>query len=75
MRAHDGLVDILADRETPDDDILQVLAAASRPEQQQRCNRLAKAIADFDAATIETTHGFCLQVLYGSAPLATSTAT
>ncbi len=28
-------------------------------------HRLAKAIADFDAATIETTHGFCLQVLYG----------
>ena len=27
-------------------------------------DRLAKAIADFDAATIETTHGFCLQVLY-----------
>ena len=30
-----------------------------------RRDRLAKAIADFDAATIETTHGFCLQVLYG----------
>ena len=28
-------------------------------------HRLGKAIADFDAATIETTHGFCLQVLYG----------
>ena len=28
-------------------------------------DRLGKAIADFDAATIETTHGFCLQVLYG----------
>ena len=36
-----------------------------RAEQEQRCRRLATAIADFDAATIETTHGFCLQVLYG----------
>ena len=66
VRAFDGLVEVLAGRETPaDDDILQILAAAPRPEQEQRCNRLAKAIADFDAATIETTHGFCLQVLYG----------
>ena len=30
-----------------------------------RHERLAKAIADFDAATIETTHGFCMQVLAG----------
>ncbi len=32
---------------------------------ETRRDRLGKAIADFDAATIETTHGFCLQVLYG----------
>ena len=32
---------------------------------EARRDRLGKAIADFDAATIETTHGFCLQVLYG----------
>ncbi len=30
-----------------------------------RQDRLAKAIANFDAATIETTHGFCMQVLSG----------
>ncbi len=66
VRAFDGLVEVLAGRETPaDDEILQILAAAPRPEQERRCDRLAKAIADFDAATIETTHGFCLQVLYG----------
>ena len=35
------------------------------PSRSSGVNRLAKAIADFDAATIETTHGFCLQVLYG----------
>ena len=42
-----------------------LLADVPRPEQELRCGRLGKAIADFDAATIETTHGFCLQVLYG----------
>ena len=66
VRAFEGLVDVLAGKEPPeDDDILQLLAAVPRAEQEQRCFRLAKAIADFDAATIETTHGFCLQVLYG----------
>ena len=66
VRAFEGLVDVLAGKQVPeDDDILQVLAAVPRADQEQRCSRLAKAIADFDAATIETTHGFCLQVLYG----------
>ena len=41
-------------------------SAGRRPDARtERHDRLAKAIADFDAATIETTHGFCLQVLYG----------
>ncbi len=66
VRAFDGLVDVLAGRETPaDDEILRLLAAAPRPSRSGGADRLAKAIADFDAATIETTHGFCLQVLYG----------
>ena len=66
VRAFNGLVDVLAGKEAPEnDDILQLLAAVHAREQEQRCSRLAKAIADFDAATIETTHGFCLQVLYG----------
>jgi exodeoxyribonuclease V beta subunit len=66
VRAFDGLVDVLAGNEpSEDDDILQILAAVPRAEREQRRNRLAKAIAEFDAATIETTHGFCLQVLYG----------
>ena len=38
---------------------------ARRTRSRARHERLAKAIADFDAATIETTHGFCLQVLSG----------
>ena len=66
VRAFEGLAGVLAGRQAPDDDdIVQVLAAVPRGEQERRCGRLAKAIADFDAATIETTHGFCLQVLYG----------
>ena len=32
---------------------------------ERRRDRLAKAVTDFDAATIETTHGFCLHVLVG----------
>ena len=66
VRAHDGLVDILEGRGGHlDDEIVQHLAAVPREEMFRCRDRLAKAIADFDAATIETTHGFCLQVLYG----------
>jgi exodeoxyribonuclease V beta subunit len=66
VRAFDGLVGVLAGAVPPqDDDIVRLLADAPRPVQEERRDRLAKAVADFDAATIETTHGFCLQVLYG----------
>src|SRR6202034_4511615 len=47
------------------DEIVRHLADAPRLEVEARRGRLGKAIAGFDAATIETTHGFCLQVLYG----------
>jgi exodeoxyribonuclease V beta subunit len=64
--AFDGLVDILAGcGGHGDDEIVQLLARGSSDEVEIRRDRLGKAIADFDAATIETTHGFCLQVLYG----------
>ena len=36
-----------------------------RDEVALRHSRLTTAIADFDAATIDTTHGFCLHVLMG----------
>ena len=48
-----------------DDEIVRLLATAPRRRSRRGADRLGKAIADFDAATIETTHGFCLQVLYG----------
>jgi exodeoxyribonuclease V beta subunit len=66
VRAYDGLVDVLDG--TPgheDDEIVRLLARGLPDEVARRRDRLGKAIADFDAATIETTHGFCLQVLYG----------
>ena len=66
VSAFDGLVDILEGAGGhADNDLVQLLAAGSRDEVEARRDRLGKAIADFDAATIETTHGFCLQVLYG----------
>jgi exodeoxyribonuclease V beta subunit len=66
VRAFDGLVDILAGHGGHEaDEIVQLLARGEPHEVEARRDRLGKAIADFDAATIETTHGFCLQVLYG----------
>ncbi len=66
VRAYDGLVDVLDGAGGhEDDEIVQLLAQAPAAEVEARRDRLGKAIADFDAATIETTHGFCLQVLYG----------
>src|SRR4051812_15878165 len=38
--------------------------AAAEPDAARREN-LARAVADFDAATIATTHGFCQEVLSG----------
>jgi exodeoxyribonuclease V beta subunit len=66
VRAYDGLADFLdgaAGHE--DDEIVQLLTQGPEAEVVRRRDRLGKAVADFDAATIETTHGFCLQVLYG----------
>ncbi len=66
VRAYDGLADFLdgaAGHE--DDEVVQLLTQGPEAEVARRRDRLGKAVADFDAATIETTHGFCLQVLYG----------
>jgi exodeoxyribonuclease V beta subunit len=64
--AADCLSDILSGLPVdPADDVLRVLADAPVDEIGRRRDRLAKAVTDFDAATIETTHGFCLHVLVG----------
>jgi exodeoxyribonuclease V beta subunit len=47
------------------DDLVRHLATGSDDEVRTRWRRLARALADFDAATITTTHGFCHQMLAG----------
>jgi exodeoxyribonuclease V beta subunit len=49
----------------PDDDVVAQLASGAGPEVAERHRRLAAAVANFDAATIATTHGFCQLVLSG----------
>ncbi|MEX2621336.1 MAG: UvrD-helicase domain-containing protein, partial [Egibacteraceae bacterium] len=48
-----------------DDEVLTLLADATPEEIAVRRRRLAAALADFDAATIATTHGFCQHILAG----------
>ena len=48
---------------THPDPIVALLASGSPEEVAARRDRLASAVADFDAATIATTHGFCQEVL------------
>jgi exodeoxyribonuclease V beta subunit len=45
------------------DPVVSLLATGSAGEVQLRRDRLARAVADFDAATIATTHGFCQEML------------
>jgi exodeoxyribonuclease V beta subunit len=47
------------------DELVGLLADADPEELARRLERLDRAVAEFDAATIDTTHGFCLQVLTG----------
>ena len=47
------------------DDVVRLLADGSPEVVAQRRERLVRALADFDAATIATTHGFCQEVLGG----------
>jgi exodeoxyribonuclease V beta subunit len=63
--AADHLAAVLAGAPaTHPDAVLAELARDVAPaELRQRYDRAARAIADFDAATISTIHGFCQQVL------------
>ena len=61
-----GLARALAGVAPPADDrVLGLLATGPDAEIEERRRRLANAVADFDAATIATTHGFCRHVLAG----------
>ncbi|GAA1635246.1 UvrD-helicase domain-containing protein [Georgenia ruanii] len=46
-----------------DDAVVRHLAAVDDAELDRRRRRLTRALAQFDAATITTTHGFCQQML------------
>jgi len=50
-------------QDTHADEIVTLLAGGTRADVEQRRDRLVRAIANFDAATIATTHGFCQEVL------------
>jgi exodeoxyribonuclease V beta subunit len=49
----------------PFDDLEALLCTGEPDELTQRRARVTRALADFDAATIATTHEFCLQMLDG----------
>jgi len=60
-----GLTDALDGAPAAEDEVVRLLARGSPGEVRERRDRLARALADFDAATIATTHGFCREVLGG----------
>src|SRR4051794_22099713 len=55
----------LADGTPGEDPLLRLLCEGTAADVAMRRERLADALADFDAATIATTHGFCQEVLGG----------
>jgi exodeoxyribonuclease V beta subunit len=72
-RVRERLVSVEAALEgTPsrEDAVARLLATGTPEEVRVRRDRLAAAIADFDSATIATTHGFCQEVLGGLGVLA-----
>jgi exodeoxyribonuclease V beta subunit len=66
VSAEQGLLRVAAGEPVPaDDDVLCLLAQGSVEEVEERRRRITAALADYDAATITTTHGFCQDVLGG----------
>lgn len=47
------------------DEVTRLICSVGQEELRHRRARVARALADFDAATIATTHEFCLQMLDG----------
>ncbi len=58
-----GLAQAIEGPSESDDPLVRLLATGTKADVELRHTRLANAIADFDAATIDTTHGFCLHML------------
>ena len=59
-----GLAGALAGAPPADDAVVALLAGGDEATVRGRRERLARALADFDAATIATTHAFCQEVLW-----------
>ncbi|MEI4279297.1 UvrD-helicase domain-containing protein [Klenkia terrae] len=64
VSAEAGLRDPAAARAS-EDSVLRLLATGPAAEVAHRRDRLVRALAGFDAATIATTHSFCSQMLAG----------
>jgi len=65
VSAEHGLERALAGAPPEDDAVVGLLASGAEDEVRLRRERLVKALAGFDSATIATTHGFCQEVLGG----------
>ena len=65
LEAEAALAEAAAGMAARDDEVLALLSAGTPGELAVRRDRIGRALADFDAATIATTHGFCQQVLEG----------
>ena len=65
VSAEQGLARSLAGAAPPRDEVVRLLCEGPREVVELRRRRLAHALADFDSATIATTHGFCQEVLGG----------
>jgi len=65
VSAEQGLSRALAGAPPDRDEVVRLLCEGGRDEVERRRRNLAHALADFDSATIATTHGFCQEVLGG----------
>ncbi|MDP9133768.1 MAG: UvrD-helicase domain-containing protein, partial [Actinomycetota bacterium] len=65
VSAEQGLERALAGALPEDDEVVRLLATGTDDQVRVRRERMARALADFDSATIATTHGFCQEVLGG----------
>jgi exodeoxyribonuclease V beta subunit len=65
VSAEQGLARALAGAPPDRDEVVRLLCEGTVEEVEERRRRLAHALADFDSATIATTHGFCQDVLGG----------
>jgi exodeoxyribonuclease V beta subunit len=65
VEIEEHLADPVAARNQPHDTLAGLLATGTDADVAERRLRIRRALADFDAATIATYHGFCQQMLAG----------